>query len=269
MIFATNELPTIKNEQDEAFKGRVAIIDFPNRFKVTKKIEEEIPIQEFRNLARWCIKKLKEWSNNKKIDIKNLPSWEERVEDFTNRTNPMQTFCDQFIEIDEEDDIEWSSYKILCKDFQNEFNYWLESKGKKSMDSKKIGQLLSRTLKDKFKKMSSDISFINSENKKLRYKEYRGIRRRTERTERTTSSDSKSPMGNGVNTTSSIGSFDYSPSTARLRKGILAILDKKGEIETKTLIKMNANIDISILEQMKLEGLIYEPRSGILKKLEA
>lgn len=220
-IFACNDLPQIKNEKDNAFKGRALVIDFPRSFNPKEDVALKIPNEEFHNLAAWCLERLQEWKTGNEIRLRGAPEWEERVVDFTRRTNPIQTFCDEYVEFDEDNEPEYSDYSILCKDFRNKFNEYQISKAQKEWDEKRIGAKLKQTFKDKFERGKSSVTYINREGKTVPYWEYRGMRVRepnTKMANNTKGGDLQPIYREQVHPLGNNGHLGNRPSIGRFRK---------------------------------------------------
>lgn len=149
LFIAANDLPQLSNETDDAFKGRVVISDFPQKFNPgSVPIEETIPEEEYENLARWCLETLENWAREG-ITIRHLPTWQERVDEYTSRSNPLQVFCYQNIEFDTQNEAEYSDKYILASELLQRFNAYLSKRGQKEWDYRNIGRRLKDIYSDK------------------------------------------------------------------------------------------------------------------------
>lgn len=89
LLVATNSLP-ISEDETEGFYRRWIIIDFPNEFPEGKDITQQIPFEEFRNLARKITKVLPELLAKGKFT--NQGSIDERREAYISASNPFIDF---------------------------------------------------------------------------------------------------------------------------------------------------------------------------------
>jgi putative DNA primase/helicase len=89
ILISTNNLPPT-TDKTVGFYRRWTIIDFPNRFDEGKSVEENVPEFEFENLARKCVKILKEVLEYGKFT--NEGTIEERTKKFEELSNPFDKF---------------------------------------------------------------------------------------------------------------------------------------------------------------------------------
>jgi phage/plasmid-associated DNA primase len=91
LIIASNSLPS-SNDTSEGFYRRWFIIDFPNQFCEGKDILQDIPEQEYNNLARKCMDILPELLAKGSFDKQG--STEERKTKYILSSNPLPYFID-------------------------------------------------------------------------------------------------------------------------------------------------------------------------------
>ena len=173
---ACNDLPEIRNVDDEPFYGRCAIIDFNQNFKRTlNPITFHIPPEEFSNLALYCCNRCIQWMNDGKITIYQLPERDDRVKIFMDKCNPMISFFNTFVEVDDSTKPEMSDWYILCWEFRNKFNDYLNERGISIWGERKIINMFNNDFKDKIYNTKITINDIYS-NIEKRIRCYKGIR---------------------------------------------------------------------------------------------
>ena len=132
-VCLTNSLP-ITPDKSLGFYRKWLIIDFPNQFKqINENIIDKIPDVEFNNLAKKCLRILKELYENPKFT--NEGDFEERTKRYEERSNPILNFVDENYE-----EIEGSN--IILRDFANNCNEYLKKKHLKILTAKQIGRIL-------------------------------------------------------------------------------------------------------------------------------
>jgi P4 family phage/plasmid primase-like protien len=89
IMISTNNLPTT-SDKTYGFYRRWLIIDFPNMFSEKKSILDSIPNFEYENLAKKCLKVLKELLENK--EFHNEGSIDVRMKKFEDKSNPLENF---------------------------------------------------------------------------------------------------------------------------------------------------------------------------------
>lgn len=153
ILIATNDLPQLKNKTDTAFMGRCAIIEFPHSFETSSvPIDETIPEREFYALAYYCKERILYWQKHG-ITITNLPTWDKRVEQYSSRTNPLLSFCQEYIEFDENFDAEMDTaqtYYLFGFEFTKRFNEYLSARGFPEYPPYKVGSLLAANFEGKY-----------------------------------------------------------------------------------------------------------------------
>ncbi|KKN65931.1 hypothetical protein LCGC14_0476340 [marine sediment metagenome] len=132
-ICLTNSLPSTP-DKSIGFYRKWLIIDFPNQFNdVNKNLIEEIPKIEFNNLAKKCLKILKEIYKSQKFT--NEGDFEERMKRYEERSNPVMKFVEENCE-------EKSGEYFILREFTNECNEYLKSKHLRIMTANQIGKIL-------------------------------------------------------------------------------------------------------------------------------
>jgi len=150
LCIACNDLPRPKDVNDEAYHGRCDIIDFPISFLPKgKKVEDNIPIREFNNLAAYCVSRLTEWVSTKNFDLINFKDFDERIIESKSRTNPMEGFIIKFIDIDKNPHgPTCSDYTIPRYKLTDKFNEFISNNGQNAMSPKRIISLFRKTVGD-------------------------------------------------------------------------------------------------------------------------
>lgn len=135
MLCATNSLP-ITPDKSQGFYRRWLIIDFPNQFKQLKEdLISKIPNEEFENLAKKCIRILKELYLSPVFS--NEGDFEEREKRFEERSNPVKQFLEDFCQENEEiDDF------VTLKDFSIVFNQKQRKNNQRVWNINQISKLL-------------------------------------------------------------------------------------------------------------------------------
>lgn len=132
-IINTNSLPTTP-DKTLGFYRKWLIIDFPNQFPIKTGIIESIPDKEFENLGRKSIRLLKEMYETRKFE--NEGTYQERMDRYEERSNPILKFIDDYCEED------FEAYLSLKK-FSVALNDYLKSKHLRIMTPKEIKKKLS------------------------------------------------------------------------------------------------------------------------------
>lgn len=132
-ICLTNSLPTTP-DKSIGFYRKWLIIDFPNQFSEVKKgLITDIPKEEFENLAKKCLRILKELYESQKFT--NEGDFEERMRRYEERSNPIIKFV-------EEHCIEEPSHNLSLREFTNHCNEYLKSKHLRVITANQIGKIL-------------------------------------------------------------------------------------------------------------------------------
>jgi P4 family phage/plasmid primase-like protien len=135
IIIATNNLPTT-TDKTLGFYRRWLIIDFPNQFSERKNILEEIPEEEYKNLAMKCVGLLIDLLKNR--EFYNEGTIEERMAKYEAKSDFLQKFLDEFTE-------EKIDCYISKADFRKKFASWCKENRHREM----ADNTLSKNLKKK------------------------------------------------------------------------------------------------------------------------
>ena len=169
---ATNSIPTVMDEEDDAYVSRTVIVEFPNRFTSSSvEIIDTIPEEEFCCLAGYCLLRLQQWAE-KGITLEGIESAEVRAKIYRERTDIMRAFIKANIDLDHEKDFAPdTNYRVSAYEFRSAFNGWIQKRGHGEWTPERIGREMTRVVgKDCFEKHKR-------ENKdKTTFWEYRGLR---------------------------------------------------------------------------------------------
>ena len=164
IIIATNTLPST-TDKTLGFYRRWLIIDFPNRFKETNgNIIDTIPYVEYKNLAKKCVRILKELL--KKYEFHKEGSIEDRTEKYEEKSNPFEKFWKMKIEEDFDNHI----FKF---DFKAEFQSWCKSNGMRKLSDREIKHKMDEKNIDNGKR---DYFGNNENNMVKRYRAWIGVK---------------------------------------------------------------------------------------------
>lgn len=132
LLSATNSLPNTP-DKTIGFYRKWLIVDFPNQFKIKQGILENIPEEEFKNLSKKVITILKELYETQ--SFQNEGNFEERVQRYEERSNPVlrfvETKCEEVVESN-----------IELRLFTNKFNDYAKINHLRIMSVKQIGKIL-------------------------------------------------------------------------------------------------------------------------------
>lgn len=132
-ICLTNSLPTTP-DRSIGFYRKWLIVDFPNQFKgVKQNLIDAIPDIEFENLAKKCLRILKELYVIPEFD--NEGNFEQRILKYEERSNPVMKF------LEEKYEEEAGSFTPL-REFTNCCNEWLKTKHLRILTAEQIGKVL-------------------------------------------------------------------------------------------------------------------------------
>lgn len=131
ILIATNNLPST-TDKTIGFYRRWMIIDFPNRFSEEKDIIEDIPDEEYNILSRKSLTILKDLFEKKSFH--NEGSIEDRERKFEEKSDPLEKFIKEFIDIDspEESIPKWQ--------FERRLNEWLRENRHRAMSDRTIAK---------------------------------------------------------------------------------------------------------------------------------
>jgi hypothetical protein len=109
------------------------LIDFPYEFTEKKDILSEIPLEEYDNLARKCLKLLERLLKDR--EFKNEGTIEDRMRRYEERSNPLAQFIkDRCIK-------DFDSQEPLFK-FDDELNLYLKERGHRKLGRRETSRLL-------------------------------------------------------------------------------------------------------------------------------
>jgi len=132
LIIATNNLPTTTDKTIGWYR-RWLIIDFSNSFTEKKDILEEIPEEEYNNLATNSLIVLNNLLKNR--EFYNEGDIENRIKRYEDRSNPIEKFINEYCIEDLEGD-------ITKKQFMERLNEWCKTNKYRTMSDVVIGKKL-------------------------------------------------------------------------------------------------------------------------------
>jgi P4 family phage/plasmid primase-like protien len=127
IVMVGNDVPITRDESN-GFWERIHLILFPNYFKESGDVFEDIPDHEFENLARWCLERLKTLSVDYCLTGKK--TIKETKEEYKQQSNQLIKFLsdnDYLINHDQ-------SEKIMVTVLNAEYNQWADTLGKPMME---------------------------------------------------------------------------------------------------------------------------------------
>ncbi len=197
-ICLTNSLP-ITPDKSIGFYRKWLLIDFPNQFKEIKDNPiNKIPNVEFENLARKCLRILKELYENPKFI--NEGNFEMRIKRYEERSNPVMRFIEKKCEED-------TGEFISLREFANLCNIDFKENHLRVMTVRQIGKILREEGLDiasrKINDFSTKVILNLGVKKKIR------VKKKTTRTTRTTEKQTRFIR---KETSSKLGSFGSSGS---------------------------------------------------------
>ncbi len=140
LIIATNNLPSTTDKTDGWYR-RWMIIDFPNKFTEKKEILDDIPEEEYNNLATKCLEILKDLLE--KREFTNEGTIKERMEKYEDRSDPIGKFIREYTE----EDFNGFIFKF---DFEKKLNQWCDENRFRKVSETTIGR--------KMKNMGMEVS---------------------------------------------------------------------------------------------------------------
>lgn len=261
---ATNSIPEIKDNSDEAFKGRCAIIEYPNQYKTTAKpIYETIPEEEFNNLTTYCLQRLQEWFKLGEIQISQLPDFDERIKFYRKVSNPIVVWFEHNIvwdknEYDDLEHLEQSDYSITSGDLLNNLNAWMLQNGYKPVSPQEMGLWLKAHYDGKYKRCKR-----GSETD--RYYLYYGFKRNVPNVPNVPTSD----------ITPSIGLSNRKVWTAGTARTLLTELGQQPGVYREGLLTFIPNsvfaesdLRLKLLDEMSKKGKIMHLKAGFVTVLD-
>jgi len=156
ILIATNNLPTT-TDKTIGFYRRWAIIDFPNQFSEKKDILEEIPEEEFSNLATRCIITLNQLLEKREFHKEG--SIEERTKKYEDHSNPIEKFMKEFTE----EDVNGFIWKF---EFIKKLNDWCKKNKYREFSDVVLGKIMKQ--KDFFIIQRDTDFLLDGQTKKLR-----------------------------------------------------------------------------------------------------
>jgi len=129
ILIATNNLPTT-SDKTIGFYRRWIIIDFPNQFSEKKEILDDIPQEEYNNLANQLIGVLMDLL--KKREFHNEGTIDERIEKYESKSNFLETFLKNMTVND------INGY-ITNADFYKQFISWSKENRHREMSETSVG----------------------------------------------------------------------------------------------------------------------------------
>ncbi len=129
IIIATNNLPTT-TDKTIGFYRRWCLIDFPNSFSEKKDILDDIPKEEYKNLATNSVIILNQLL--KKREFTNEGTIEERKEKYESKSNFLGKFMELFVKED------LNGY-ITKNDFNKKFKEWCKENRHREMSETSVG----------------------------------------------------------------------------------------------------------------------------------
>ncbi len=132
ILIATNGLPNTEDQSD-GFYRRWCIVEFPNKFKGKKDILDDIPNEEYRNLARKSIRILKELLEKRKFHKEG--EVRDRKKKYEELSNPVSKFIEEMCKKEGE---------IPFFKFYKEVSNFIENKNYRQMSKIEISKILSR-----------------------------------------------------------------------------------------------------------------------------
>ncbi len=130
ILIATNSIPTT-TDKTIGFYRRWMIIDFPNKFSEKKNILEDIPKEEYESLALKCTGILHDLLIKREFHLEG--SVEDRIKRYEEKSDFLQKFLDEFVEISVE------GY-ITKADFHKKFASWCQETHHRVMAENTVGK---------------------------------------------------------------------------------------------------------------------------------
>jgi putative DNA primase/helicase len=99
LIVSSNSLPT-SDDRSDGFYRRFLILDFPNQFKEKVDLLRNIPEEEYKNLANWCVNNLPKILD--KGGFTNEGTIEQRKQKYILSSNPLPIFIERCCIVDQD-----------------------------------------------------------------------------------------------------------------------------------------------------------------------
>lgn len=125
-----NDVP-ICSDMSDGFSRRIILLKFPNQFKECGDIFETIPDVEFRNLAKWSLKRLKLLEKSYKLASDS--------DDLKTKKENYKIAANQVIHFMKEEEYVITGKmkdKVMVTEWFNQYNRWAEANNKEMLDYK-------------------------------------------------------------------------------------------------------------------------------------
>lgn len=230
-LIQTNSLSRTP-DKTMGFYRKFHILDFPNQFTEIKQgIIENIPEEEFDNLAKKTLRILKELYTTQKFH--NEGTFQERMDRYEERSNPVLKFIESFC-------VESVSQNTELKKFTNKFNEYAKSNHLRIMSVRQISKIL-REEGFEMGKRSFDIGGLTTSKQVILNLEIMLPKntRNTENTEHSTRFPCKVSTSNfGI---SGISGINYNDISNPTQEDIINFYEKQGypPEELKEILRVN------------------------------
>lgn len=134
ILISTNALPT-SDDTSDGFYRRWMILEFPNEFPEGKDILNDIPDEEYENLARIVTKILPELLERGLFSKQG--SIEERKKKYIETSNPLLIFTNQYC-------VKEENAKVLYTSLFTKYVHWLSESKRRVVTRKEFSQMLER-----------------------------------------------------------------------------------------------------------------------------
>lgn len=132
ILISSNSLPS-SEDTSEGFYRRWLIIKFPNDFPEGKDILESVPLEEYDNLAKKIIEKLK--NILERGNFTNQGTIEDRKKRYISASNPLKNFIEEHCVLDE-------NYFVKYNDFYSAFAQHLTKNKQRIVSKREFGSVL-------------------------------------------------------------------------------------------------------------------------------
>ena len=144
IMIATNNLPST-TDKTVGFYRRWLIVDFPNEFSEMKNILDDIPEQEYNNLATNCVIVLNSLLEERKFT--NEGSIDDRMKKFEDRSDPLEKFMKEFT-------IEDYNGSIWKFEFEKRLSEWCKENKFRNLSEVVIGKKMRQKGIDQIQKQA-------------------------------------------------------------------------------------------------------------------
>jgi P4 family phage/plasmid primase-like protien len=139
IMIATNSIP-VTHDKTDGFYRRWLIIDFPNQFPEGKNILEQIPDEEYENLALKSVVILKMLLEEGRFT--NELSIEDKKVVYEEKSNPLSLFLKEYT-------LDRASEEIFKSEFNAKLLAWLNKNGYRTLNNQEINGLMRENYHDK------------------------------------------------------------------------------------------------------------------------